>query len=860
MSNHSASSNIHVICDAYERSWQNGSAPPIEAVLQEHGASSCLPLLEELIAIEAFHRARCGERVSEDDYRTRFPEIADHLLELLRDAKKIADRASSEGAATTHTSSAGERTFAHGVKSPANSPVAGQQLGHYRLVKRLGAGGMGIVWEAVHLRLEKTVALKLLAPHFLTDPAFVSRFDREMKAVGKVEHPHLVRAYDAGEDHGTHYLAMEYIDGMDLARYVRERGPLTVPQTLQVMIQAASGLAEAHRAQLIHRDIKPANLMLTRDGVVKITDLGLARLQNRSTAEQDGSLTSSGQILGTPDFMAPEQWDDTHTADARSDLYSLGCTLFYLLMGRAPYSDPASRSFMSKMKAHVTQPIPDLKAMAPQVPDELIAIFQKLMAKDPAERFQTAVELLDALRTFMQSQADVDSPPTAPALIPRSDFRQTAITTNLVIANRAEADTPVATQKPPNEPPRFNIRALYGLGGLAALILFAVIIVTITNKDGTKTVLKVPEGVETEVKAAPDSKVLITQSSLPNETPPSTPDPPSAWHGWPADAPPPAVAPFDRDQANDHQEAWAKFLRVPVEYTNSIGMRFRLIPPGEFLMGSTKEEIEKGLKAIDPNDKAWQERLRSEAPQHQVILTQPVYFSVHEVTQADYEHVMKTNPAHFSHSGSGKEVVAGMDTSHHPVETVSSTEAATYCTKLSVLEKLKPFDFRAGESVQSRAGTGYRLPSEAEWEFACAAGTTTRYWNSDRDEDLVQAGWFGQNAKARTHQVGELKANPFGLFDTHGNVYEWVLDGWDVLFYDRFDSKPAIDPISPLTAAPRRIIRGGNWNNPGAQCRSAGRYFVPAAFRNSYVGFRVTLPVDAVKAALGQKTETKAVD
>ena len=151
-------------------------------------------------------------------------------------------------------------------------------------------------------------------------------------------------------------------------------------------------------------------------------------------------------------------------------------------------------------------------------------------------------------------------------------------------------------------------------------------------------------------------------------TPPGSPKKDGGWHGWPAEAPPPAIAPFDAEQAKHHQEAWAKYLGVPVEHTNSLGMKFRLIPPGEFTMGSTAAEIEEALKFIDPNNEHGQELIKSEAPQHKVILTQPIYLGVHEVTQADYEKVMGNNPSWFAATGPGKDQVAGMDTTNQPVE------------------------------------------------------------------------------------------------------------------------------------------------------------------------------------------------
>ena len=320
----------------------------------------------------------------------------------------------------------------------------------------------------------------------------------------------------------------------------------------------------------------------------------------------------------------------------------------------------------------------------------------------------------------------------------------------------------------------------------------------------------------------------------------------SGWHGWSADAPPPAIAPFDADQAAQHQQAWADHLGVPVEFENSIGMKFRLIPPGEFLMGSTPEEIEAALMVVE--DPIWIEQIKGEAPQHMVVLTQPMYVGVTEVTQTQYERVMGTNPSSFSASGESQEAVADLETDHHPVEMVSWIDSAEFCTKLSQREDMRPFDFQAGESMTSHDRTGYRLPSEAEWEFACRAGTETKYWIGDRDEELAQAGWFLGNSGGQIHDVGELMANPFGLFDMHGNVFEWVQDGWEPASYAEFAEKPAMNPT--FHAGSERVFRGGAFGAFASDCRSSDRKVHRPATRSQGIGFRVVLPVDAVLDAM----------
>ena len=280
-------------------------------------------------------------------------------------------------------------------------------------------------------------------------------------------------------------------------------------------------------------------------------------------------------------------------------------------------------------------------------------------------------------------------------------------------------------------------------------------------------------------------------------------------------------------------------------------MKFVLIPPGEFKMGSTPAEIEAAL-LLTGDDYAWKDCIRSEAPQHTVVLTQPFYLGRHEVTQKEYFTVAGANPSVFSAMGAGKEVVRGMESDNHPVERVNWFEAAEFTSLLSNREKLKPFYFRSDTTLTHLEGTGYRLPTEAEWEFACRAGTTTSYWIGNRDEDLLRTGWFGPNSGARTHAVGELEANPLGLFDIHGNVWEWVQDSWDSEYFARLADQPAIDPVGPASTDTRRLIRGGGFTYGNSSGRSSNRYLNQANEGHGNCGFRIALPIDAVRRALNR--------
>ena len=239
----------------------------------------------------------------------------------------------------------------------------GLLIGNYLILDKLGAGGMGVVFKGRHRRLGRVVALKILPPSFARDKTAVARFKREVEAAGRLKHPNIVAALDADEDRGVHFLVMEYVEGRDLDHVVRQRGPLPIVQAVDFLVQAARGLEAAHAEGIVHRDIKPSNLMLDSAGVVRVLDLGLARFVDASNpfgqaAGGAGRLTESGMYMGTVDYMAPEQAEDSRRADHRADIYSLGCTLHYLLTGREPF---VGETILKRLMAHQERPAPLLR-------------------------------------------------------------------------------------------------------------------------------------------------------------------------------------------------------------------------------------------------------------------------------------------------------------------------------------------------------------------------------------------------------------------------------------------------------------------------------------------------------------------
>jgi len=272
--------------------------------------------------------------------------------------------------------------------------------GRYLIVEKLGAGGMGTVYKAQDTKLDRLVAIKVLAAHMVNDPGAVARFQREAKALAKVSHPAIVQAHDRGEDRGQQFLVMEYVEGTNLSQVVKERGCISPTLAADYIHQAAQGLQHAHAKALVHRDLKPSNLLLTPERQIKILDLGLARFLQDQLGE--AGLTREGFGLGTPDYMAPEQFSDARHADPRADIYSLGCTLYQLLTGQVPF--PGS-SLTEKARAHEQQEPPPIDERCPEAPAGLVFVVQRMMGKRPADRFQTAGEVAEALAPYLAASS-----------------------------------------------------------------------------------------------------------------------------------------------------------------------------------------------------------------------------------------------------------------------------------------------------------------------------------------------------------------------------------------------------------------------------------------------------------------------
>jgi len=839
-------------------------------------------------------------------------------LQRLGSLSHAMDTAIGNADETTHVQPNGGGVFATGVEMPSETPLdRPETLGSYRLIGKLGQGGMGAVYKAVHGSLDKTVAVKVLSVDRFGNRDATQRFTREMKAMGRVQHPNVVVAHDGGDIDGEHFLVMEYVDGIDISALAqrhegqRHQG-LPVPVACEIVRQAAVGLQHAHDVGLIHRDIKPGNLMLDQSGVVKVLDLGLARISSDLSGITDASgneeptkseLTSQGTAMGTMGYMAPEQALDSRSVDARADLYSLGATLYKLLAGTLPFPSDKYDTGGKMLVAIATQPPPSIASVRSGLPPALVALVDKMLSKEPNDRVQTAAEFAEQLRPFAGDSLAGVARATAGSLTPKID-------------PKASRSKPVR-----HKFGRWPLVAT-GLLGLLAIGLLAAQVFFVRTEYGTLKVEIADEQVEAKLKtagisvidnsnkkvwdinaspimgkrlpkgqykfqapagltitdengleiAASEFKLLDKEKQLRIRV--SFAEGFSSMDGLPAEnsspfgqfpyenrfpdessfgnfppeyrltGPAPAIVPFDAEVAKTRQADWATHVGIDVETSNSIGMKLRVVPPGEFLMGTSQQEMDKVISEVGQNaDSEWlRQQMSKEMPQRKVRLTEPFLIGIHEVTRGQFRRFVeatgyKTDAETDGVGGNGfrdgnRQIYspdflwntdlgfAEPQTDDDPVVNVSWNDAVAFCSWLSDEE-----------------GVIYRLPTEAQWEFACRSGSPARFSSGDRNSDLQKDAWIAGSG-FYTHPVGRKRPNAFGLFDMHGNVFEWCTD-----IEAPYEATTAVDPVGPAQG-PTRILRGGSFVIADLQCRSAYRLHFSPESRSYDFGFRVVRNVE----------------
>lgn len=398
---------------------------------------------EQIEAVDA-HLADCPNCQAVAD---ELESSSDELVDLVKQPRPHSEFADEEEC---------QRLLDRGKAIPrerrAGDAASLKRLGEYAIIQHIG-GNMGDVYVAVHTKMDRTVVLKVLPSALWSDKQAVARFEREMKAVGKLEHPHIARAYDAREIDGRQVMVMEYVPGPSLHELLKRSGRLPIADACEIARQAADGLAYVHRQGLVHRDVKPSNLMLTPEGQVKLLDWGLARF--RTPRPDDEDLTGSDCALGTPHYMAPEQVTASHDVDVRADIYGLGCTLYHLLAGRTPFDSSKYQGRREIMTARLRDPIPPIQDSRPDVPDALASVLDRMLARKLEDRYGNAAQVAAVLSHFAAG----------------ADLR--------ALATGRQENNIVDPPRPEPRPPVFRwavaatiLFVLLGFGGLAALNYF----------------------------------------------------------------------------------------------------------------------------------------------------------------------------------------------------------------------------------------------------------------------------------------------------------------------------------------------------------------------------------------------------
>jgi serine/threonine-protein kinase len=695
-------------------------------------------------------------------------------------------------------------------------------LGNYVLMEKIGQGGMGAVYKAEHRRMQRTVAVKMLPPEMMKNPAAAARFQREVVAAAMLRHPNIVAADDADKANGVYFLVLELVEGGDLSALVKKNGPLPVPQAVDYIVQAARGLEFAHGKGVVHRDIKPANLLLGKDGVVKILDMGLARIQGDTASQAE--LTATGTVMGTVDYMAPEQAISTKNAAAPADIYSLGCSLYYLLTGKATYD---GETLTARLLAHQNHPIPALRVLRPDLPETVDAIFRKMVAKKVEDRYPTMSAVIAAFEQLGSGPSTGIGP--VPALsapdIELSQFLQGISDTTNTAAAVSRHVTHDENSLHDRDTRGTNKKLLLiGGGVIGAVILSAGLFGMLRTSPTSVTMPEVKKTTEAQTSTAKTSTAKPATAAEASNVQKSKEDQSAVagQDGPSAKAPPLAIAPFNAAQARKHQAAWARHLGTAVETTDSIGAKMVLIPPGEFLMGSTKEQIAQAEKLPGATHLG---RVPWENPQHRVVITRPFRMAGTEVTIGQFrqfveatQYVTEAEQAPDRNDGVTWKTPPYRNSDECAVTVIAWRDATAFCKWLSSQEQAT-----------------YRLPTEAEWEYACRAGTTTQYSFGDDFSLLHQYAWVHDNSGGCSNPVATRLPNPFGLFDMHGNALEWCQDWFDLASYA---TSPINDPQG-ANIGTDRVTRSGTWANLGAWSRSAYRSAEPPSRMWHGSGMRV---------------------
>ena len=684
----------------------------------------------------------------------------------------------------------------------------------FRLIKPLGQGGMATVYLASQISLAREVALKLISPQIAANPEAADRFLREARVAAAINHPNVISIIDVGQADGQLFMALELVTGGDAAQLaVRFGGVLPEVRGLELLIDCAKGLQALFEARLLHRDLKPANIFITKDGIAKLGDLGLARSE-----DGDDRMTITGHLIGTPAFMSPEQASGDGVIDIRSDIYSLGATLFALVTGRQPFMGNTPIAVAAKA---LTEATPDPRTLNPELSASTATLILRAMAKAPRDRFQTPEELQEALRQALEkaphSEATTGKLTGKSAAKATSIFRRadtgTATPVTLIPDRRTSHSKRFRRTHPP--------RAMIGIAGLALLVFILIIVIMPSVRPATVVVtaspLSVPIKLSDTKTVLPPAPVtppavssvapmvvansdasVVTHDAVIAETLPSLPPDKPVSGLPPGGAEPPKRVSWASKQGNDTFGPWIEII------VKGATQRLRWLPPGECVVGSPPGETG---------------RVPETESQSEVTFTYGCWLADTECTQALWQAL-------------GEKISVQEHSPQLPITMISLKEAIEFTHKLRLT---------CGNVV-------VRLPSRAEWERACRAGAKTAYATGNDVESLI--GFMHADKKIfhtlRSEQsarlsldrfvgpapVAHFQANPWGYYDMHGNVSEFCLGYWAHL------PAKCTDPLTNDLELQQGLIRGGAYDGGSADVRCAAMPYIGVDARTPNVGFR----------------------
>jgi len=775
------------LMDRYWEKLRSGSAPRPHEWLDAHGCSS--------------------------------PQVLDQIevMDLAQRSKERRERVGNQPASAINLRLSSKRSE---VIEPSLRPTMQLAGGELWVLGWLGAGGMGELYRAWHNTMNREVVVKLAQ-----GPATRARFRREIELQARLGgHLNIALARTAGQHEGRDYLVLDYVSGFNLQQWVKANGPMPWDEACRVVRDAAEGLSHAHSHQIVHRDIKPSNLVrLARRGTIKIIDWGLARCLETDSSDGDADLTESGCRLGTWGYMSPEQINSPSTVGPASDLYSLGCTFYYLLAGNSLFGDSLERPRRAPI-------LPE----SIDVPPDVNHVVRKLLSYEPAERYQTAKEVIEAIDAILG--------------VPRE-------------ARLASVTTP--------RPPRWQSGWLVGLTAVALLTLVGALKAPLWAPSLYRIAMNQGELIIHCDYA--DVRVLITQGGnhvrIVDPWTERTIDLHAGRYEVALGGGPNGLRlstgtfTLTRGGKRILEVSRIPSRSNPASAASQIDGSMVWVPPGRFLMGAPDTD----------NDARADEK-----PQHPVRITKPLLLMQHEVTVREFREFVeqtgyRTEVERNGQGGEGWEEqtrtfvrnprytwrFTGFDHSEeHPVVNVTWHDAAAFCNWLSRCADLEPYYpddvLRGNAPVASLSGLGYRLPTEAEWEYACRAGTKTRFLSGDDPSQLARFAnladgsatkslpdWLKATSQEDGHvfsaPVMSFRPNEWGLFDMVGNVSEWIDDWSDTNYYRE---SPLNDPSGRYEYY-GKVVRGASWIKDLVEARSSSRGGIMPNAVYCNLGFRV---------------------